>query len=61
MSSKTRSGTLSCHRFTTALLQQFFFQARRDRAQFLDAESFKRLVRSAGKEGMERDAESFYS
>jgi hypothetical protein len=53
--------SISCHRFTTALLQQFFFQARRDRAQFLDAERFKRLVHSAGKEGMGRNAESIYS
>lgn len=53
--------SISCHHFTTALLQQFFFQARRDRDQFLDAERFKRLVRSAGKEGMGRDVELFYT
>jgi hypothetical protein len=42
---------VSCHQFSTALLQQYFFQARRDRQQFLDVDRFKRLTRSTGKEG----------
>ena len=44
---------IACHQFSTALLQQFFFQARKDRALFLDADRFKRLVRQAGKEGVQ--------
>lgn len=45
--------SISCHQYSTALLQQFFFQARKDRALFLDADRFKRLARKTGKEGMQ--------
>jgi len=48
---------ISCHRFSTALLQQFFFQARKDRTKFLEAETFKRMTRRAGKEGMQQSNE----
>ena len=43
---------ISCHQFTTALLQQFFFHSRKHKPLFLDAERFKRLMRTTGKEGI---------
>lgn len=44
---------ICCHQFSTALLQQFFFQARnKDKPFFLDTERFKRLTRTTGKEGI---------
>ena len=55
---------VGCHQFSTAFLQQFFFQARRDRQLFLDVDRFKRLMRSTGKEGAAPGAEKkrwFYS
>ena len=44
---------VGCHQFSTAFLQQFFFQARKDRRGFLDVAHFKRLMRGAGKEGVQ--------
>ena len=44
---------IACQRYTTALLQQFFFQARRDRAAFLDVDRFRRILRAAGKDAMQ--------
>ena len=44
--------SISCQQFTTAMLQQFFFHARKDRAAFLDIERFKRLIRTTGKEAI---------
>ena len=45
--------SICCFQFTTALLQQFFFHARKDRAKFLDAKHFKYITRNTGKESIE--------
>jgi hypothetical protein len=45
---------IACHQFSTAFLQQFFFQARKDRQLFLDVDRFKRLMRSTGKDGIQK-------
>ena len=47
---------ISCFQFSTALLQQYFFQGRRDKQKaqkLLDPENFKRAIRAAGKEALQ--------
>jgi predicted AAA+ superfamily ATPase len=54
---------IACHRFTTALLQQFFFRARKDRAAFLDVDKFKSLTLTTGKDAIRgrEDKGGFYT
>ena len=49
--------SISCHQFTTAMLQQHFFRARDDKAAVLDGDGFKRLVHSTGKEATTKQVE----
>ena len=44
---------IACFQFSTALLQQYFFQGRRNKAQLLNPENFKRAIRTTGKEALQ--------
>ena len=49
--------------YSTALLQQYFFQGRRNKAQLLNPENFKRVVHTTGKEALQDKEKtgSFYT
>ena len=44
---------VACFQFSTALLQQYFFQGRRNKAQLLNPENFKRAILTTGKEALQ--------
>ena len=54
---------IACFQFSTALLQQYFFQGRRNKAQLLNPENFKRVVHTTGKEALQDKEKtgSFYT
>ena len=44
---------VACFQFSTALLQQYLFRGRRNKAALLNPENFKRAIRTTGKEALQ--------